>query len=222
MIDSGSSVVLIRDSVVNTCGLRTLPLQEPIALDNAFSDNSPSSSPSSPLLLDRCVELHLEDRSSFWTSKPVFAIISPSLVSDVILGMPFITTNRLLLDPNGPSIIVKGSGFDLLNPSRVPVASIRELKCLEREERRINRDLYCTVIDELNSRVDGSFRLDPVVIEKAPKPSAIVAAVHEHVENLAFMEKCQRHCAELKDEFKDIFEPLPPVSEMPDDVLCTV
>ncbi|KAF9264278.1 hypothetical protein L218DRAFT_998640, partial [Marasmius fiardii PR-910] len=173
MIDSGSSVVLIRDSVVNTCGLRTLPLQEPIALDNAFSNNSPSSSPPPPLLLDRCVELRLEDRSGFWTSKSVFAIVSPSLVSDVILGMPFITTNHLLLDPDGPSVIVKGSGFDLLNPSHVPVASIWELKCLEREECRINRDLYCTVIDELNSRVDGSFMLDPVIIEKAAEPSAI-------------------------------------------------
>ncbi|KAL0563219.1 hypothetical protein V5O48_018855, partial [Marasmius crinis-equi] len=92
MIDSGSSVVLIRESIVDACGLPTLPLQEPIALDNAFSDSSSHSPSSSPLLLDRCVELRLEDYPGFWTSKPVYAIVSPSLVSDVILGMPFITT----------------------------------------------------------------------------------------------------------------------------------
>ena len=51
-----------------------------------------------------------------WKSKAIRAVVAPSLCSPVILGLPFLSHNKIVIDHDTHTAIAKDSGFDLLHP----------------------------------------------------------------------------------------------------------
>ncbi|KAF5334115.1 hypothetical protein D9758_016076 [Tetrapyrgos nigripes] len=112
LLDSGSHIVLIRDDLAAHLGLRRFKLPRPEVIGVTTTD---SSSPMSTTTLHEFVKLRITDHSNTWTSHTVQAIVSPSLCSPMILGLPFLSHNKLALDCENHTCIDKVSGIDILN-----------------------------------------------------------------------------------------------------------
>jgi hypothetical protein len=70
--------------------------------------------------LTEYVKLKLYDPNCWWFLKTVRAIIAPGLCSPVILGLPFLSHNRIVIDHHAQMAIDKTTGFDILNPVAPP------------------------------------------------------------------------------------------------------
>jgi hypothetical protein len=73
--------------------------------------------------LSEWVKLKLYDPSNAWVSKSVRAVIAPTLCAHVILGLPFLTHNKIVIDHDACTAIDKTTGFDLLNPKAASPSS---------------------------------------------------------------------------------------------------
>lgn len=75
---------------------------------------------SSSTCLTEWVKFQLHDPYNHWSSSSVQAIIAPSLCSDIILGLPFLSHNQIIVDAAVRSVVHRSSGFNLLSlPSPV-------------------------------------------------------------------------------------------------------
>ncbi|KAJ3769060.1 hypothetical protein FB446DRAFT_813472 [Lentinula raphanica] len=113
LLDDGCPFVLIRADIVDRLGLTRRRLPSPQTLDVAMNKDSKNK-----VVVDECCILTPEDVSQKWFSRPVKALIVPVLCAPVILGLPFLTRNRIIIDYSSRSVIAKDSGFDLLHADR--------------------------------------------------------------------------------------------------------
>ncbi|KAF5343746.1 hypothetical protein D9758_015360 [Tetrapyrgos nigripes] len=112
LLDSGSHIVLIRDDLVVSLGLRRFRLPRPELIGVATTD---SSSQSRTIALHEFVKLRITDHSNTWTSRTVQAIIAPSLCSPMILGLPFLSHNNLSINCTDRTCIDSVTGIDILD-----------------------------------------------------------------------------------------------------------
>jgi hypothetical protein len=110
LIDHGSHLVLIDESVVNRLGLRRRKLHTKIEAHSAFMNSS-----SSPFCFSEYVTLSPTSLNHDWTSRTIRAIIAPKLAVPLLLGGPFLSHNCLVIDHDSRTCIAKDSNYDLLN-----------------------------------------------------------------------------------------------------------
>ncbi|THU96566.1 hypothetical protein K435DRAFT_858433 [Dendrothele bispora CBS 962.96] len=123
LLDNGSHLILIRDDLVQRLGLKRYRLRKPEPISLATDSSS-----SARTILTEFVKLRVSDQTNTWTSRPFVAIITPSLCSPLILGMPFLSHNNLVSDYACRSVIHKPTSFDLLNPSPIELPDSRSPK----------------------------------------------------------------------------------------------
>lgn len=114
LIDNGSSVVLIKQSLVDRLKLPIFQASDPFLCQAAFSSNKTS------LSLSSYVKIQPVSLDGHFTSRTLRAFVSPSLVTDLILGLPFLNSNTLIVDHGLTSCIAKldnQSSYDLLHPT---------------------------------------------------------------------------------------------------------
>jgi hypothetical protein len=111
LIDHGSHLVLIDESVVNKLGLRKRKLHTKIEANSAFMNDSSSSTFS----FSEYILLSPSSINHDWTSCTIHAIIAPSLAVPLLLGGPFLSHNCLVIDHDHRTCIAKDSKYDLLN-----------------------------------------------------------------------------------------------------------
>ena len=112
LIDDGSSLVLIEESLVVKLGLRRHSLPRPLSVGMAL----PSSRCGDHFHLDTFVNLSLSSLDFHFCSLSVCAVVAPSLCKPVILGLPFLRQNKIVIDHDTGSCIAKDSNYDLLHP----------------------------------------------------------------------------------------------------------
>jgi hypothetical protein len=80
--------------------------------------------------LSHYVKLHLHDPSGAWTPCSICTFVAPNLCSPVVLGLPFLSRNKIVIDHDERTAINKLGDFDLLNPKTpdAPKARKRTLK----------------------------------------------------------------------------------------------
>ena len=66
--------------------------------------------------LTEWVKLKLHDPNDSWSSRTVRAVVTPGLCMDIILGLPFLRTNKIVIDHEQNTCVAKASGYDLLHP----------------------------------------------------------------------------------------------------------
>jgi Aspartyl protease len=115
LLDNGAHLVLIRPEVVKKLGLKVCKLINPELVSLALKQNSGTTA------FTDYVSLTLSTLNNTWTSRPVCAIIAPHLCTDILLGLPFLSHNKIVIDHELRTAIHKPSGCDLLNENSIPV-----------------------------------------------------------------------------------------------------
>lgn len=229
LIDDGSSVVLIKQDLVERLKLRTFTASTPFACSSAFSGSSTHHS------LSTFVKIRPRSVDGVFSSVPLRAFVAPSLVTDVILGLPFLQSNRLVLDHGCNTCTVKldnDHSYDLLNPSApsTPKPTPRWKSTFTRASevraaRRRARPLVANVLlgEEMARKLEARLLRHPARGARGDEGENIVAALRARVEDLnsmkAFKEQLARMDAEMKREYADLFpDDIPPVHHLPDQV----
>jgi len=160
LIDHGSHLVLIDESVVNKLGLRKRKLHAEIQANSAFINNS-------SLSLFSFSEYVLLSPSSInhdWTSRTIRAIVAPKLAVPLLLGGPFLSHNCLIIDHESRTCIVKDANYDLLNPPKhepkikVQIPTRRVLSHLRKD---VVNELKNVLNDRLNKYDDDTVSETP-------------------------------------------------------------
>ncbi|THU85143.1 hypothetical protein K435DRAFT_869578 [Dendrothele bispora CBS 962.96] len=214
LLDHGSHLVLIRDDLVRQLGLRRYRLHRPENISLATDSDSSHSS----LTLHEYVKVKLEDRSGSWTSRTVFAIIAPSLCSPMILGLPFLSHNKLVIDHDARTVIDKSSGFDLLNPvpsSPVPLPDTRSPKARRIDICKLRLDLIRELKD-FHSRNPSLHKSDTVLQVN------VASAVKRRLEDLELLARYESLFDGLKSKYADVFSKIPHVDDLPTDITCSI
>ena len=165
LIDSGAHIVLIRASLVQRLNLPRTPLATPQHVNVAISPGQTAHT------LTHYVEISPSTVSHSFTSKPLQAIIVENLCAPIILGLPFLVTNRITCNyaRRECNVTVNGKIINLLDQHAVPSKPIDCLAALSQRAR-------------------------------------IPAPEHDLLE----LE------TRLREQFYDVFEPLPHATELPE------
>jgi len=193
--------------------LKCRKLQEPMSVEMAI----PGDSKKIVVKLFHWVKLRLYDPSGAWTLKTLRAVIAPSLCANVILGGPFLAHNNIVVDHSTRTAIDKLLNFDLLNPTEIapklkPRMKLKDFfhklkadrKLMIAELKMVCAERKCLLRDKL----------------EVPKPFDVVGAVQKRIELLTAQEQLNQLGDAVKVKYKDIFEPIPHLDELPTDVYC--
>lgn len=228
LIDNGSPIVLISADLVAQLGLRkhrlAQKLQVSLALDSSSSSpDSAASSPSSSFLSE-WVKLRPKSINSSWSSRPIRAIIATKPCSQIILGQPFLSSNRIIIDHEHRTCIAKETLFDLLRPIESPSPAPKPAPKKRPSHPR------GTIKDIRNARALISAMTFNIPVPKAtlpvqsplvsgpPRPECLLAAVRERIERVAETEQLNLLDSKLKSKFSSCFpDDIPHVRSLPDD-----
>ena len=108
MLDIGCPSTVISSALVNELGLRRYPL--PPEEDN-LSSLSESSLP-----CREYVKMEVSSGNGSWRSTVFRAKVNVGLPVPLILGMPFLSSQHIVIDPDSRTAKDKRTGYDLLNP----------------------------------------------------------------------------------------------------------
>lgn len=118
LVDGGSSVVLIKEDLARRLKLPILQASEPFTCQAAFSANNTS------LSLSSFIKIRPESIDGQFSSHTLRTFVSPTLVTDLILRLPFLTLNSLIINHGSNSCIVRldnATSYDLLHPASLEV-----------------------------------------------------------------------------------------------------
>ena len=212
LLDDGAHLVLIRPETVTDLGLPIRRLHEPVSVTLALNGN-----PDSLSVFHDYVSLSLSSLNNAWSSKPVRALIAPGLCSSILLGLPFLVHNKIVIDHDSRTAIVKGCGFDLLNEnSSCRVAPPVSKNLSPKQKRLLILKLKKDVLSELKLKI--SQRALPfhsnTLFENA-QPFNPIAAITSRIESLASQKTLIKLEDDIKHEYRDVFRPIPHISELP-------
>lgn len=166
--------------------------------------------------------------NTIWKSKAINAIICPQLHTDLILGLNFLSKNKIVVDANLCTIIEKSTGYDLLNPpdptlnKKHPLVSPyqlhREQQCLL----RMGQEQCWKLRNHIHLELKMFFDKNPKCFDMDAHtmgPTCIIAAVQMWITELATMAELLHLNGSFKTKYKDHFPTdIPHVCDLPMDV----
>ena len=164
-----------------------------------------------------------------WTAQTVRAIVAPTLAYPVILGGPFLKSNKIVIDHEFGKVVAKDALYQLIplvadRPEDVQVLQVTP----NPEERKTRQDLF----RELQERMTH-LKLFEELRERTKERKvdadhhSMEGASHRHfartldnrIQVFAVWDELEQHDRELREEFKDRFPTdIPHVTRLPDDV----
>jgi Aspartyl protease len=214
LIDNGAHMVLIRPETVKKLGLPALLLPQPEIIDVAVSSSS-----STKKALTHYIKFKATSYDGLWTSKTVYAIITPGLCMPIVFGLPFLEFNEIIVDHSLRSCIHKKSCYNLINSASPPPP--KTVKPKLHDQLKINRRYKANALKELISTFDYKWwtRLQP---NETIKPLDNLKAVWHHICSLINEEVLKRKHDKLMKEFPAVFEPIPHFNKLPTDVVAEI
>jgi hypothetical protein len=212
LIDHGSHVVLIDEALVDRLGLRRHRLNRSMEVSVALQGDSKTS-----FSLFEYVKLACSSVDSRWTSRVVRALVAPGLCTPLLLGGPFLSHNKVVIDHQTRTCVAKDDDYDLLHPlekTQQELCSTASLPLLYDYKRAVVNELNL-VLPELRNIVEES--CEPV------DGLHIIAAVDARIASLAHAEELSRLDSTMKEKFADRFPvDIPHIDDLPTDVLYRV
>lgn len=208
-----SHLMLILPELADHLGLHHCCLHCPKTVDVAVD---PSTS-RKPTMLTEYVKFSVSSLDAQWTSRIVHALVAPGLCTSVILGLPWLEKNNIIADFGAQTCIDKKMKYDLLNPL-LPVVP-KQLKLQLKELMKQLQNDRKAMLMELKFVL--ALRLKMMRFEEVTAVD-VVAAINMWIEQLSGLAELMHREDMLKAEFKDIFEPIPHVDELPMDVLAHI
>ena len=106
LIDNSSHSVLIDEKLVRELGLRRRALPSPQRARLAMGEEE--------VEFTEWVRLRVFSNDQQWTACTVRAIVAPRLAFSVLLGGPFLKSNKIVIDHKLSQVIAKDVGYQLL------------------------------------------------------------------------------------------------------------
>lgn len=207
LIDHGSSMVMIDQCLADELRLQRQRLPKPVHIRMAVGEDNRS--------LHEFVNITPISSCSTWQSKPLRALVVPSLCTPLLLGGPFLVANEMVLDHSSRTCVSKGSNFDILRPA-TPV------KKNESPKKKAIRQLQTTVttkklaLTQLQQKLSDKKKLLDDTHSSSTSTSEILASIHRRITQLASLERLNKLDGELREDFKSLFaDKLPHVDLLP-------
>ncbi|KAF8234618.1 hypothetical protein L208DRAFT_1260953, partial [Tricholoma matsutake] len=153
-----------------------------------------------------------------YSTRTVHALIAPNLCHPIILGLPFLSHNNIVVDAHNNTAIDYGCNFDLLHPMPHVLPKVKVKLCNVLASVRTNRKL---LIEELKTICKTHWPWVDAQCEKVVGID-IIAAIQVCIEQLAANDQLEKLGAKIKDNYADVFKPIPHVDEMLSTVLCKI
>ncbi|KAF8868392.1 hypothetical protein CPB84DRAFT_1857860 [Gymnopilus junonius] len=214
LLDCGVHLVLISPETADELQLERFPLKKPETISVAISKGKKKI-----MSLSQYVKLSVTTLDNAWTSKTVHALIAPGLCMPIILGLPFLSHNKLIIDADARTCIDKTTGYDLLNLSVIVPPPPPRMKSVDqiKSTKSAKKHVLAEIIEVGKKRMeDGKLTFEDI------KPINAIGAICDAVEKLATIEQLQRHGDKVKKDFREIFEPIPHIDDLPMDYLAHI
>ena len=207
LTDNGSHSVLIDERLVARLGLRRRRLPSPQRVRLAMGEEEVEFS--------EWVKLRASSIDGQWTAHVVRAIVAPGLVYPVILGGPFLISNKIVIDHEFGRVTAKDPAYELL-PAKAMAAAVKQLTTLPPKQEISGPE---DVLQELENRTKETRKqLD----ERSTTESSFQhfeKTLKNRISILAVWDELAKYEAEVREEFKDRFpNDIPHVTRLPDDV----
>ncbi|RXW11963.1 hypothetical protein EST38_g13893 [Candolleomyces aberdarensis] len=232
LLDCGSQLILVSEDFVQRAGLPRIPLKKPIKINVAIPvipDSAASLEKKKEIVYTSGVELTMSSSDKAWSSRTSIAVIVSRLIDgcDVILGLPWLTTNRIVMDYEERSAVVKGAGYDLLRPgSHQPAPTVartswtrKDITKLRRNFRDMLRELEATLWRRNLSAASVLGEGGRVFPDRKPE---IVAAMTAKILSLNEEKEMNDLTDRIRADYADVFGPVPRVVDLPEHEFCRV
>ena len=207
LIDNGSHSVLIDETLVARLGLRRRRLPSPQRVRLAMGEEVVEFS--------EWVKLQASSIDGQWTARVVRAIVAPGLAYPVILGGPFLESNKIVIDHEFGRVTTKDPHYQLL-PAEEVAAAAKTLTVLphRREETKPGK-----VLQELKDKT----RATKVRLDKTASTSTSLQhfekTLKDRISILSVWDELTKYDLDIRGEFRDWFpEEIPHVTRLQDDV----
>ena len=212
LLDNGAHLVLIRPETVVDLGLKVRKLHTPQLASVAINSQRHTFE------LSDYVVISPSSLNNAWTSRPVRALLANDLCTSILLGLPFLKYNKIIIDHELDTAIAKESGFDLLNenlPSSLTTPLTPHLS--PKQKRATILRTRRQVLEELRWRcADQRNVLDKDHTTLTLPRINFIASINDTIRRLASKQELLALETKLKDEFHQIFRPIPHISLLPD------
>ncbi|EMD34478.1 hypothetical protein CERSUDRAFT_97734 [Gelatoporia subvermispora B] len=151
LVDDGSHIVMISQELVKQLGLRVRTRPTPLPSRRAMEAGGSGE----VTYHQEYVRLRLKSLDSRFFSQTVNAFIDSGCSTDVILGLPFLKINKVVVDSDERTAIVKPTGYDLLTPCvPAPPSATSASYGLSPKQKRVNvMAATMTMVEKLRSRL---------------------------------------------------------------------
>ena len=209
MIDDGTQLVLIRPETVADLGLHTRTLFKPICITLALNGENTNC------LLSKYVSLQLSSLNNAWTSHPIRALIATGLCADILLGLPWLKHNSIVIDHKKCTVIDKKTNFNLFDDSTW-IPRMKNIKLSPKTKRKYILHCRKQMIAELKIKTATHCeRLNNNECFERVKPFDVPKAIAAAIVKLASNSRLEDLEQDIKKEFKDIFEPILHIDDLP-------
>ena len=144
LIDNGSHSVLVDETLVARLGLRKKQLPSPQQVRLAMGEEE--------VVFSEWVKLWLYSDDQRWTARVVRAVVAPKLAYPVILGGPFLKSNKLVIDHEFGRVTAKDDQYQLLPISQEMPA---QNKTTAKTTAEVKIPGLVDVLQELEDRTEG-------------------------------------------------------------------
>ncbi|KAF5318893.1 hypothetical protein D9611_014724 [Ephemerocybe angulata] len=215
LLDGGAGISLASETFIRRMNLVKKPLKRPFRIGVAVSPTSVSDPVHEPVYT-HFVELEFCSSDTVWSSNKSRLLVVPSLCDDldVILGIPWLQSNRILQDYETGSVTVKGTSIDLARPSsRHNFCSFSPLKPLSQSAYRRLQLTKRDVLRELAAVLVERRKHDHVPLRdcvNSCRPlTDIVAMISQRIVELNEQQQIDDLNKRLMEEYSDIRNPHP-------------
>ena len=143
--------------------------------------------------------------------------MAPGLCLNILLGLPFLVHNKIVIDHESRMAIDKNCGFDLLNENTSCRVATPISPTLSPKQKRMlilkhKKNVLCELKIKCAERLH---LLQSNNLFETITPFNPIAAITSRIQTLASQTKLSQLEQEIKHEYRDVFRPIPHISELP-------
>jgi hypothetical protein len=215
LIDTGASIILVRDTMVKELNLPLNRLEKPLSIMTATNTKK---------CLIHSVNIVLSSLDCNYIAKLFTAVVSDTLSNDVILDMPFLEANSIIVDMHNGIVKDVVNDYTLLHLHNTRHPGDKHRKMQKPHERRLMTQKYqnsllaelkhCLAITKKTMDLHHSVNETQSVF--------VISQIASRIESIEEMERLDQERQQILNEFDSVFDTVPHADDLPTDVLAEI